>query len=355
MFSIQKFGGITRYFCELIKNLPSGNQFSLSLIFSDNHYLEENFRLFRKINILPDKNFKGKYFIRNNLIGINAFYSKYCISLNNFDLFHPTFYDNYFFKPLKKPYIITVHDLIVFKYKDTFYKSEPVISQMEYVIKNANRIIAVSKNTKKDLMEIMNINSDKIDIIYHGYEKQRSGNKTDSADKYILYVGHRDRHKNFKTFALAISILFSREKELKLICVGDSFGNDEMALLAKLKIVNRTSTRKVNDNELNDLYTNALVFVYPSLYEGFGMPILEAFANNCPVCLSNASCFPEIAGEAAVYFEPESPDSILSAIERVIYNKSLAEKLVQAGQIRLKNYSWTKTAQETLNSYKRAI
>ena len=122
MFSIQKYGGITRYFCELIKNLPSEHQFNLSLIFSDNHYIQENREIFKKMNFLPDKNFKGKHFIKEKLYFINQIYSRYCISSNNFDLFHPTYYDNYFLKSLKRPYILTVHDLILIKFKDNFFK-----------------------------------------------------------------------------------------------------------------------------------------------------------------------------------------------------------------------------------------
>ena len=87
MFSIQKFGGITRYFCELIKNLPSEHQFNLSLVFSDNYYLKENYDFFKKKNILPDKNFKGKYFIEKKISFVNHFYSKLCISANNIDFF----------------------------------------------------------------------------------------------------------------------------------------------------------------------------------------------------------------------------------------------------------------------------
>jgi glycosyltransferase involved in cell wall biosynthesis len=110
-----------------------------------------------------------------------------------------------------------------------------------------------------------------------------------------------------------------------------------------------------DDNKLNELYSNALMFVYPSLYEGFGMPILEAFANNCPVCLSNSSCFPEIAGKAGEYFDPDNHQSILSSMEKVLYNISYAEELVQDGQNRLKMFSWSKTIQETFNSYNKAI
>ena len=355
MFSIQKFGGVSRYFCELMKNIPSEHQFKLSLLFSENHHLKENYDFFKIINILGDHNFKGKYFIQKGLSSINHYYSRYCISANNFDIFHPTYYNSYFLNALKKPYIVTVHDLILFKFEDTFFKSIPKRLQMENVIKKANRIIAISENTKKDLIEILNINPDKIDVIYHGYNKIIPIKKSGSYGKYILFVGRRSLYKNFLTFAKSVSKLLNREKDIKLVCVGSPFTYDEMAHFSKLEISAQTIAIDVDDHSLNNLYSDALVFVFPSLYEGFGMPILEAFANNCPVCLSNASCFPEIAGNAGVYFDPRDHDSILNSIEKVIYDKDFAQKIVQAGQNRLANFSWEKTARETISSYIRTI
>jgi glycosyltransferase involved in cell wall biosynthesis len=360
MFSIQKYGGITRYFCELIKNLPSEHQFNLSLIFSDNHYIQENREIFKKMNFLPDKNFKGKHFIKEKLYFINQIYSRYCISSNNFDLFHPTYYDNYFLKSLKRPYILTVHDLILIKFKDNFFKYNRIRSQMEIAIKNANRIISVSENTKKDLVEIFNLNPEIIDVIYHGFNK-RSNNKSqtnkiiDNFGRYILFVGNRSLYKNFKTFTESVSKLLKREKGVKLVCVGTPFTNEEKVLLSNLRIANQTIALNVDNSTLNDLYSNALVFVYPSLYEGFGMPILEAYANNCPVCLSNTSCFPEIAQNAGIFFDPNDHESILSAIEKVIYDNDCSKEIVIAGQNRLASFSWEKAAKETISSYNKAI
>lgn len=359
MFSIQKYGGITRYFCELMKNLPSEQQFELSLISTENRYIQENKKKFRKMNFLPDKNFKGKGTIKKKLYSLNQYYSIHSITTNNFDLFHPTYYDNYFLNKLKKPFIITVHDLINIKFKDTFNIDDEIGLQMRRLINKANRIIAISENTKNDLVEILNINPDKIDIIYHGYNNKNNDLFTKKVttifDKYILFVGERSQYKNFKAFAEATSKLLKTEKNLKLVCVGRPFNNEENLLLSKLGIANQTKALYVNEETLNDLYSNALLFVYPSLYEGFGMPILEAFNNNCPVCLSNTSCFPEIAGNAGAYFDPHDQESILFAVKNVIYNNSYAEELVLAGQERLKSFSWEKTAKETISSYYKAI
>lgn len=356
IFSMQKYGGVTKYFCELIKNIAGEHEFNLSLILSDNQYLKKDYDFFKKIIIpLPDKQFRGKEFFKRRIYWLNKQYSMHSISSSNYDLFHPTFYDNYFFNSLKRPYIITVHDLIIFKFKDTFFRKETLRPQMEKVIKNATRIISISQNTKRDLVDIFNINPEKIDVIYHGYNKQPIKTKLNNYGRYILFVGRRNLYKNFKTFARAISCLLNKENGLKLICVGEPFSNEEIAELRILKILEQTTALTVDEKTLNNLYSNALVFVYPTLYEGFGMPILEAFANNCPVCLSNTSSLPEIAGDAGAYFDPYDNESILDAVKKVLYDKSFKNQMINSGKERLSDFSWNKTAEETIVSYKKTL
>jgi len=355
IFSIQKYGGISKYFCELIKNLPTEHECKLSLLLSDNQYVKEGYQYFKKRTVTwPDKKFKGKGFLNKKLYKINRLYSKHIISSNNYDLLHPTYYDTYFLHGLKKPYIFTVHDLIEFKFKE-LYRTNSLMPQMEKVIKSANRIISISENTKEDLINIFNINPEKIDVIYHGFNKPLCNGEPNPFGRYILFVGKRGGYKNFITFASAVSVLLKKESDLKLICVGYPFSKEEIDDLRNLKILEKTISLGVNENKLNNLYYNAQVFVYPTLYEGFGMPILEAFANNCPVCLSNTSSLPEVAGNAGVYFDPNDRESILNAVEKVIYDSDYKKKIIDAGRNRLNNFSWKYCAEQTVNSYKKTL
>jgi len=309
---------------------------------------------FKKINLLPDKEFKGRATAKDYLTRINKAYSNYRISSNKFDLFHPTFYDAYFLDVLKKPYVVTVHDLIEFKYKDSFFKHSLNRPHMERVIRNANRIIAISENTKEDLLDTFNLNPEIIDVVYHGFNDTHKRKKTNHFGKYILFVGDRGSYKNFVGLVGAISGLLNRNKGLKLVCVGKPFIPEELDLFTQLNISEQLFALNVKEATLNELYSHALVFVYPSLYEGFGMPILEAFSNNCPVCLSDASCFPEIAGDAAAYFDPSDKGSMAECIEKVIFDKEVADKLRKAGNIRLKDFSWQKTSEMTFKTYQKA-
>jgi glycosyltransferase involved in cell wall biosynthesis len=143
--------------------------------------------------------------------------------------------------------------------------------------------------------------------------------------------------------------------DLRLVCTGKPFDNAEMQFLKSLGILDRTSCLFASEAELKNLYATALLFVYPSLYEGFGIPILEAFAMNCPMAISNTSCFPEVAGDAALYFDPQSIDEMRSVMENAILSPSLRNELVLKGQERLKLYSWRKCAEETAKVYQKVL
>ncbi|MNY44938.1 D-inositol-3-phosphate glycosyltransferase [compost metagenome] len=120
-------------------------------------------------------------------------------------------------------------------------------------------------------------------------------------------------------------------------------------------ILGNTIQFAATDNQLNTLYKNAICFIFPSRYEGFGIPILEAFKNNCPVLLSNCSCFPEIAGDAALYFDDNSIRSLINKIQLLIDNKTLGNQLMHKGKEKLKNYTLEKCIQATINVYKELI
>lgn len=355
IFSIQKYGGISKYFCELMKHIPTEITYKLPIILSDNQHLKDDHSIFRKINIpIPDREFKGKRFIKKKIYRFNKAKSNFSLRNDKYDLFHPTFYDPYFFKNLKSPYVITVHDLIDFKFAE-LYKHNPRSEQMGQIIQKAKRIISISDHTKNDLIDIFKINPDKIDVIHHGFNPPLISNMENSFGRYILFVGSRWGYKNFSTFINAVSDILRDDDTLNLVCVGAPFNKMELEDLTTLKILEKTTVLGVDEDQLNGLYSNALAFVYPTLYEGFGMPILEAFANNCPVCLSNSSSLPEVAEKGGVYFDPKDPDSIRKAIKDVIYNPKFSREMAEAGRIRLRDFSWEKSAQQTSDSYYKAL
>ena len=171
--------------------------------------------------------------------------------------------------------------------------------------------------------------------------------------RYLLYVGDRAGYKNFTRFITAVTPLLHQDKELFVICAGGGeFKLAERELFHRNRISGNILQRPATDPQLNTLYRKAMMFVYPSLYEGFGLPILEAFSQNCPVAMSNSSCFPEVGGNAVVYFDPYAPDDMLKAIQSIVDNGKLANDLTQRGQERLRHFSYEKCMEKTLEIYR---
>jgi glycosyltransferase involved in cell wall biosynthesis len=141
------------------------------------------------------------------------------------------------------------------------------------------------------------------------------------------------------------------DQDLFIICVGNPFNDNEIQFLSRLKIRERFITIKASDQMLATLYENALAFVYPSYYEGFGIPILEAFFMKCPVLLNDSSCFKEIASDAALYFNSKSMSSIRTEINKIISDPSLRRSLINKGLERVSHFSWESSAKATANVY----
>ena len=383
IFQAQKFGGISRYFSELIDSIDKNKMcdFELSLKYSQNYYIKQKIFFNKKIGelkkyvtFLPGFEFKGKgkiyKFLRNIGIinyqyGINESYTINKLKKGDFDIFHPTYYRNYFLDFLgNKPFVLTVHDLIPEIYPINAGIELLFLERKKDLIKRAAKIIAVSNNTKQDIIKFYGVDDYRIQVIYHGSSlckiKDLKIFNSDFLDKvpkyYLLFVGNRNGYKNFDFYIKSAYKLLIDDKHLNLVCAGgQNFNNEEIELFDQLKIINKIFYFDVNDEKLSYLYSNALAVVFPSLYEGFGIPILEAFSCDCPVILSDSSSFPEVASDAAVYFEPGDQESILNAIQKVIYDKKFRDELILKGENRVKEFSWDKTASQTVEVYKNLI
>jgi glycosyltransferase involved in cell wall biosynthesis len=348
IFTFQNYGGISRYFYELMKNLTEV-EFDISILFSNNHYLKSN-DLISHRNFFPNTQFPGKHRIINK---INKIFSIRQILKNNFDIFHPTYYDPYFLKYLKKPFVITVHDMIHEKYPSIFPKKDKTSENKKELIRRSDQIIAVSNQTKEDIVKLTGVNENKIKVIYHGCNSVNSSAKElfHSPKNYILYVGSRKFYKNFNAFVRAFGKLHKIAPDIQLVCTGEPLDNSEKYLFRTLNIESNVKQFNVNDEELSVLYKNAKMLAFPSLYEGFGLPILEAMSYKCPIALSNTSCFPEIAGDAGEYFDPSDDSSIEMALKTVLLNEDRKNELLIKAEERIKLFSWEKTARQTIELY----
>ena len=355
IFTEQTHGGISRYFFELMDEFESHDEKLISsTIFSNNEYLRFSNKR-SSIPFFPNTHFKGKIRLMN---GVNRWNSERILRNGNYDVFHPTFYDRYFLKMLgSKPFVLTVHDLINEKFisKYDYLKKElDITNSKRELILRANHLIAISESTKNDIIDYYKVDKSKISVVHHGFSFPINEEITDPIlnFKYVLFVGKRIMYKNFLFTIETVSDLLIKN-DLKFVCFGGgAFTSQEISSISTLGLVGRILfVDKVDDNTLSNLYRHALFFVFPSLYEGFGLPLLEAFSSYCPVLSSDAGSLKEIGGNAAVYFDPTNKESLYSRFLEMIESEETRSNAAMKGNLRLRDFSWEKTFSETINVY----
>lgn len=408
-FAAQKVGGISRLFSEVIKNLVKDNLFSveLALRYSENFYLKNLSKILNKKVIIKepplkhiDEIFPPSPFNENSLL-INLFRKLFLKILSlkyisqpggsffslkgpdyftyyeanrkvaidflkkgTFDIFHPTYYDTYFLKYLKgKPFILTIFDMIHEKFSEHIHPNDIIAKEKKILAQKATKIIAISKQTKRDIINILNIPEEKIVVIplATSFNKKMKLTKVDNLPKkYLLFVGQRIGYKNFNFFIKSIAPLLRKDKDLFVVCVGDfpasgPFTEEELNLFKRLKIQKKMIYIKADDSKLAYLYAKAYAFVFPTLYEGFGIPILEAFSMGCPVVCSEIPVLKEVAEDGVLYFNPKSSKSILDAIKKILTDKKLRSELIKKGYKINSKYSWRKTTDLIKEVYKNVL
>jgi glycosyltransferase involved in cell wall biosynthesis len=379
IFDMQRVGGVSRYFVELIKNLPTEVTASIPIKYTVNQYLKDTPALACQISTPPDYytkfmggrvfkgkkrlyNLKRKYFPEPSIKNYNKELTIAALKKGDFDLFHPTYYDDYFLDYIgSKPFILTVYDMIHEIFPEYFMnnKNNRTISQMKRnLLRKASGIIAISANTKKDIISLCGINEDKIAVTHLGNSlplKDSTSLPDELPKKYLLFIGSRDNYKNFYFFIHAIHLLLEQDHELCIVCTGNKFTDEEKEFISALNLTNRIIHRFVDDISLAHLYKNAQAFVFPSLYEGFGIPVLEAFRCGCPALLSNTSSLPEVGGDAAIYFDPKSAFSIREAVKQVLYDEEKRRTMIIKGFTQLEKFSWSTLGLSTYHVYKRVL
>lgn len=354
IFTLQKYGGISRYFYELIYHSDKMNyiKYTTSLIFSNNHYISDK-KFIPHFQFFPNNEFKGK---RKLIYSINKLSSIKELKKQDFDIFHPTYYDPYFLDYIgNKPFVLTVYDMIHEKFSHLFSSTDSTSKNKKLLSEKASKIIAISESTKKDLIELFGVEESKIEVVYLANSMSMGNISVPNIampEKYILFVGSRFGYKNFDVFFEALALLLQKSPDLSLVCAGGSaFKQNDLKYFETLNIKQQIYQFDLDDTTLAYFYKNALLFVFPSLYEGFGIPVLEAFASGCPLVCSNTSSLPEIAGNGAEYFDPYDVDSIRKAIQKVLENIDISSSLTKNGAEQLKEFSWKKTAIETQKVY----
>ncbi|MFC1749387.1 glycosyltransferase family 4 protein [Pseudomonadota bacterium] len=362
------FTGIGRYVFELTQNLfklDPKNQYVL--FFNEPEY-----------SIFQPPIEKVKKVLANAPYYSLAEQTKFLKTLNKekLDLMHFTHFNAPIFYNRKS--IITIHDLTLSFFPGK--KKKSLIHRIGYNltlnagVKKAKKVIAVSNNTKKDLHEITHIPEEKIEVIYEGVNEdfkilsseddiklmQEVKEKFALDKPFLLYTGVWRSHKNLQNLIRAFKILKEKHGfDGHLVITGRK---DPLYQPDLLKVADELQVTKdiiftdlVNEDELIALYNAAAAYVFPSLYEGFGLPPLEAMKCGTPVVTSNVSCIPEVCGDNAIFFDPHSPEDIAEKVYKVVSQPSLQEEMIKKGLKHVKQFSWTSMAEKTLELYNEAL
>ncbi len=354
VFSTQPYGGISRYIYEISKGITESGQHQVE-IFAPLHVN----RYFEKSDELDIRGVRVPYIPRAGrfVLSFNAAASRFFVKpRRNVDILHETYYTSEDCSPGKARRVITCHDMIHEKFSGIISPKDKTAAVKREAVKRADHIICNSKNTRKDLIEILNVPEERTSVTHLGCSMKGSESDAvpfEARKAFILYVGHRFVYKNFERFLRAFSMSGFLKKEFSIVCFGGGeLSNKEREFVSSLHVPSeKLIWMSGNDAKLADLYASAKVFVYPSLYEGFGIPPLEAMALGCPVACSNTSSIPEVVGDAAELFDPTDEEMMCAAIERVITDTVRSKKLIEAGYKRVRQFSWAKCAQETLDAY----
>jgi glycosyltransferase involved in cell wall biosynthesis len=363
IYSIQYYGGISRYYTEVftILNKLEDINIKLPIFETKNIYLKSSNLLQKKHNNIVNNilQFLGVS-IQSKKRKEAENHVRKILQKGAYDLFVPTFFNTYFLPLINdKPFVLTVYDMIHELYPQ-FYTNDPfnVTNNKLVLLEKATKIIAVSENTKKDILKIYpHIDATKINVIYHGNSIAVNDTvKVSLPEKYILFVGSRDNYKNFKLLVLAIYELLQLNKSLILLCAGSTkFTISEMELINEFGLEHQIIQQPFEENELGQFYKKAICFVFPSSYEGFGIPVLEAMACGCPIVLTKHSSFPEVAGDAGIYFKLDDKEDLKCKINWLLNNEPIRQKYALKGLEQVKKFNWEKAATQILSVYKDAI
>lgn len=358
IFYHQPFGGISRYFVKLSGELARiGQNARVFAPFFQNQYLKELPTDLVKGQPLPFSPKKTRFFFRifNHLL-CNRWMNSW-----NPDIIHETYFSALPSTKRNCPTVASVYDMIQEIFAPEFQNPQSIIREKKKTIERVDHFISISHNTKNDFMRLYGVPSEKISVVHLGVELQ-SFNESDALVEgdtlkvpYILHVGVRKGYKNFAGLLKAVSLSKSLRNDFRIIAFGaGKFSDEEKALIENLNFKPKQVIQiDGSDQQLRIYYRKAAIFVYPSIYEGFGLPPLEAMAAKCPVACSNTSSLPEVTGNAAATFSPNVPEEIMRAIENVVYSPNRASQLKILGEQQARKFSWRKCANETLEVYRK--
>jgi glycosyltransferase involved in cell wall biosynthesis len=360
IFGWQKYGGISRYLYELASGIATSREHEVAVIspLYINRYLRQRPAELKVIGTSVPGVFPkiGRLYRTINSLMVGRLLARY-----KPDVVHETYYSRRRLAPKKAKVVLTVYDMIQEKFKSGLSRFLNASGEKIAAVSRADHIICISKQTQSDLIELSGVPAEKTSVVYLGVSPVRGCNEvtrdTRGRKPFLLYVGHRGGYKNFENVLIAFAESRYLRRGVALAAFGGGvFTARERRQINQLGLTEDQVWQAFGDDALlAHLYQNAKALVYPSKYEGFGIPPLEAMNFACPVACSNTSAIPEVVGDAAITFDPEDTEEIRAALESVVSNETLREELVAKGHERIKLFSWERCIRETIQIYQKVL
>lgn len=355
VFSLHDAGGAPRYFFELVRHLQSWESLRLEIaprltssVYPLGELANERTRVSSIRSTMPPGGYR---YLLNEFIGLPN-----DLLRSKVDIYHPTLYRaNRLVR--RRRMVATHHDCTHERYPALFKNAQLVSENKQRLYRAADAIICVSESSRRDLIHYHSIDPSKTHVIHHGFAGFKVGHAIEDDQlpvrrPFILFVGNRGTYKNFLTLLEAYK-MSGLPADYDLLAVGGGeFSDAETLRMTKLKLVERVRlVARATDELLAEAYRRASVFVYPSLYEGFGFPPLEAMSLGCVVVASSTSSLPEICGTAAVYFNPEDPAELSETLQSILEDRPSQDAIRARGYAQASLYDWHLTAEKTLKVY----
>jgi glycosyltransferase involved in cell wall biosynthesis len=358
IYACQKAGGINRYFSKLIDRLPADT----TPILTTTQYNAEQFPSHPNLEVYQWNYKKWPRSVRWLPRAMKGFYFQRQANRRECDIQHPTYYGSLLGKRGHRnhpPLVLTVHDMIHERFWEMVDPARKHAKLKRRAILQADAIICVSENTKADLLEYYPLPETPIAVVYHGCEANipKAGpTAVPSGRPYYLYVGGRQPYKNFDRLLQAMSVVCRSRGEMDLHITGGPLSSGEKKRIGQLGLTGHVVHRGfLDDDALAAEYRFSLALVYPSLYEGFGIPPLEAMCCGTAVIAANTSSIPEVVGDAGLLFDPYSVAELTDILVDFSENASLRSQLIKLGNQRRQQFSWDKMARETIGVYQQVL
>jgi glycosyltransferase involved in cell wall biosynthesis len=358
IFCSQSYGGISRYFCEIAMRIARepGVQVSIAAPMYTNAYLTN-----MPANIVSGFRAPAANHFHAVRRRFGMAFGDLMLRAMAPDIVHETYYYKYGLGPRCARRVLTIYDMIHEKFASSFLHTDKTAQYKALAAERADHVICISESTRRDAFEILGLSPSKTSVIYLGFDLMKGTNGrvkgmvAPISEPFLLYVGNRGGYKNFLRLLEAYGTSAQLKARYKLICFGGgAFKADELKTMQTLGLDSDRVRQLAGDDQLlAKFYECAGAFIFPSLYEGFGIPPLEAMSHDCPVVCSNTSSIPEVVGDAGEYFDPGDVEAIRLAIERVVMSDSHRKLLIAKGRARLKCFSWDQCAAETLDIYRK--